>query len=57
LDALMKEHLWPVTLSLGVVTFFTAPKDPRDMIRTAERQMYTVKKAGKNNIRYATFHG
>lgn len=57
LTDLMKDHLWPVTLSVGVVTFFSAPKDPHDMIRNSERLMHTVKNAGKNNIRYATFHG
>lgn len=54
---LMEDHRWPVTLSVGVVTFFSAPKAPRDMIRAAERLMRTVKKAGKNNTRYASYHG
>jgi diguanylate cyclase (GGDEF)-like protein len=54
---LMEDHRWPVTLSVGVVTFFSAPKAPREMIRASERVMRAVKKAGKNNTRYASFHG
>ncbi|MBL0715008.1 MAG: GGDEF domain-containing protein [Desulfosarcina sp.] len=54
---LMKDNRWPVTLSVGVVTFFTAPKLPREMIRASERLMRAVKKAGKNNVLYASFHG
>lgn len=57
LTELMTDNRWPVTLSVGVVTFFTAPKAPREMIRAAERLMRSVKKAGRNNTRYASFHG
>ena len=54
---LMEDNSWPVTLSVGVVTFFSAPKAPREMIRASERLMWAVKKAGKNNTRYASYHG
>ncbi len=54
---LMADNKWPVTLSVGVVTFFSAPKAPREMIRASERLMWAVKKAGKNNTRYASYHG
>ncbi len=57
LTDLMEDHQWPVTLSMGVVTFFSAPKAPREMIRASERLMWTVKKSGKNNTRYASYHG
>lgn len=57
LTGLMEDHHWSVTFSVGVVTFNTAPKAPRDMIRASERVMRAVKKAGKNNTRYAAFHG
>jgi diguanylate cyclase (GGDEF)-like protein len=57
LTDLMEDHRWPVTLSVGVVTFFSAPKAPREMIRASERLMRAVKKAGKNSTRYASFHG
>ena len=54
---LMEDNSWPVTLSVGVVTFFSAPKAPREMIRASERLMWAVKKAGKNSTRYASYHG
>ncbi len=53
----MADNGWQVTFSVGVVTFFSAPKTPREMIRASERLMWAVKKAGKNKIRYASFHG
>ena len=57
LAALMKDHRWPVTFSVGAVTFFAVPQTPREMIQSAEQLMRAVKKAGRNNIRYAAFHG
>jgi diguanylate cyclase (GGDEF)-like protein len=57
LTEVVEDHQWPVTFSVGVVTFFTAPKAPREMIRAAERMMHAVKKAGRNSTRYASFHG
>ena len=53
----MEDNGWRVTFSIGVVTFFSAPKAPREMIRASERLMWAVKKKGKNKIRYASFHG
>ena len=57
LVAMVADHQWPVTFSMGVVTFFSAPRAPREMIRASERLMWAVKKSGKNNTRYASFHG
>ena len=41
---------WPVTFSIGVVTFRTPPENVDSMIRTADGFMYEVKHAGKNSI-------
>ncbi len=57
LAAVMDDNGWQVTFSVGVVTFFSAPKTPREMIRASERLMWAVKKAGKDKIRYASYHG
>ena len=57
LTDVMADNGWRVTFSVGVVTFFSAPRTPREMIRASERLMWAVKKAGKNRIRYASFHG
>ncbi|MDJ0723232.1 MAG: GGDEF domain-containing protein [Desulfobacterales bacterium] len=57
LGRVMEDNGWRVTFSIGVVTFFSAPRTPREMIRASERLMWSVKKAGKNKIRYASYHG
>jgi diguanylate cyclase (GGDEF)-like protein len=46
--AAMRE--WPVTLSIGSVTFDAAPADPRGLIPAAERLMYAVKHNGKDGV-------
>lgn len=46
----MKLNGWPVTFSIGVVTFHTPPGSVNDMIREVDAVMYTVKHSGKNAI-------
>ncbi|MFC1593961.1 diguanylate cyclase, partial [Candidatus Omnitrophota bacterium] len=46
---------WPVTFSIGVVTFTTAPSSVDEMISMADTMMYAAKKAGKNRIEQGTF--
>ena len=41
---------WPVTYSIGLVTFEQPPKSTDDMIGEADRLMYTVKRGSKNNL-------
>lgn len=48
----MKEKSWPVTFSIGVVTFTQVMDTSRDMIKLVDDLMYEVKKSGKNNIRH-----
>jgi len=48
---------WPVTFSIGVMTF-TAPANSVDeVLSMADKLMYSVKTNGKNNICYATHPG
>ena len=52
-DELLKEmnkNKWPVTFSIGVVTFNDVMKTSRDMIKKVDDLMYKVKNSGKNNI-------
>ncbi len=42
---------WPVTFSIGIATFYRAPKSVNEMISEADAVMYDVKKNGKNNIK------
>lgn len=41
---------WPVTLSIGAVTFSTAECSVDEMIKRADKLMYAVKGGGKNGI-------
>jgi diguanylate cyclase (GGDEF)-like protein len=50
LVAAMRQQGWPVTFSIGVVTFATPPESVDAMIRAADGFMYEVKHGGKNRI-------
>ena len=52
---IMKNHGWPVTLSIGVVTFTRPPSTVDETLRKADRMMYAAKNSGKNGIRYEIF--
>lgn len=43
---------WPVTLSVGVVSYTDIPANANDLINLADGLMYSVKKSGKNGVRY-----
>ena len=47
----MHQHGWPVTFSIGGVTFLSQPKNVDEMIKRADEVMYSVKQSGKNRIR------
>jgi diguanylate cyclase (GGDEF)-like protein len=47
---LSQERNWPVTYSIGLVTFEQAPKSTDDMIGEADKLMYSVKRGSKNNL-------
>jgi diguanylate cyclase (GGDEF)-like protein len=48
----MRKHGWPVTLSIGVVTFVSPPSTVDETLRISDRLMYTAKSNGKNSIQY-----
>jgi diguanylate cyclase (GGDEF)-like protein len=43
---------WPVTFSIGVVTFMRPPIDVNEAIRIADSLMYSAKNSGKNTIKF-----
>jgi diguanylate cyclase (GGDEF)-like protein len=45
---------WPVTVSVGVVTFDTPPDSVDDLMRAADDCMYSAKRGGKNALRHTT---
>ena len=51
MDAMQKNR-WPVTLSIGSVTFNNPPDTVDDMLRKADDLMYSAKNRGKNQIVY-----
>jgi len=48
----MQEKEWPVTFSIGAITFIHVTESSRDMVKKVDDLMYEVKKSGKNNIRH-----
>ncbi len=52
LSEAMKGLSFPITFSVGVVTFANPPKDADEMIKITDELMYSVKAMGKNNIKY-----
>ena len=48
----MNDNQWPVTFSIGAVTFSEVMNSSRDMIKQVDDLMYQVKKSGKNNIQH-----
>jgi diguanylate cyclase (GGDEF)-like protein len=51
LTAMRKED-WPVTFSIGVVTFLEAPASVEEMLEHADKAMYRAKRHGKNRVVY-----
>lgn len=47
----MRQHRWPVTFSVGAVTFLSPPENIHAMIKRADEVMYSVKESGKNHLR------
>jgi diguanylate cyclase (GGDEF)-like protein len=46
---------YPVTFSLGMVTYYSQPADAEEVVRNADLAMYEAKKSGKNASRHHIF--
>jgi len=53
--AAMHRNGWPVTFSIGMITWRRPSKKVEDMIRAADHLMYEVKNNGKNEIKHLVF--
>lgn len=53
----MKNRHWPISFSVGLVTFETIPSDIKEAMRISDDLMYSVKNAEKNNVSYKLWHG
>jgi diguanylate cyclase (GGDEF)-like protein len=51
----MHKNEWPVTFSIGVVTFLGPPSTVDEMLKISDGVMYAAKKNGKNAIKYEIF--
>ncbi len=52
---LMQKNGWPVTLSIGAVTFVSPPSTVDEMLKKADNLLYSAKNDGKNKIKYEVF--
>lgn len=55
LNLAMQMHEWPVTFSIGVLTFLDSVGNVDKAIKMADALMYEVKKHGKNNVKFSEF--
>lgn len=51
----MQKNEWPVTFSIGVVTFLGPPSTVDEMLKISDGVMYAAKKTNKNAIKYEIF--
>lgn len=51
----MQKNEWPVTFSIGVVTFLGPPSTVDEMLKISDGVMYAAKKTNKNAIKYKIF--
>jgi GGDEF domain-containing protein len=51
----MQQNNWPVTLSIGVLTCINTPHTAEEVVRIVDDLMYSVKRASKNAIKYASY--
>ncbi|MCC5638684.1 GGDEF domain-containing protein [Nostoc sp. CHAB 5844] len=52
LSSAMQEQNWPVTFSIGAITFIKPPASVTEMIERADNLMYSAKKKGKNLLHH-----
>ncbi|RFA26981.1 hypothetical protein CAI21_15570 [Alkalilimnicola ehrlichii] len=53
----MRQHAWPVTVSIGAMTFMRPPESVEEIVRRTDRLMYRVKASGKNNMLHDIYRG
>ncbi len=51
----MRQHGWPVTFSIGVLTYLSGLMTVDELLKRADNLMYAAKKDGKNAILYSIF--
>ncbi|MBN1540986.1 diguanylate cyclase [candidate division KSB1 bacterium] len=51
----MQNQQWPITFSVGVVACRKLPPTIEALVNAADELMYTIKRNGKNNIKFAVY--
>jgi|SRR3989304_447569 len=51
----MQKNNWPVTISIGALTFIDAPNSSDEAIKMADDLMYSVKSQGKNAAKFSIY--
>jgi diguanylate cyclase (GGDEF)-like protein len=51
----MQEHTWPVSFSIGVVSFESVPESLDQALAASDELMYSIKRSTKNNVIYQTW--
>lgn len=55
LEPIIQKNKWPISLSIGVLTFMDSFCDSEKAISLADQLMYSVKKSTKNDANYAIY--
>ena len=55
LDTAMQANGWTMTFSMGVVTYASPPASVDSLLQIADDLMYSVKRGGKDAVRYAVY--
>jgi diguanylate cyclase (GGDEF)-like protein len=55
LQSVVQKNDWPVSFSIGVVTWDSPPRTVDEMVKRADALMYAVKNDGKNKIKHEVF--
>ncbi|MGE5307735.1 MAG: GGDEF domain-containing protein [Deltaproteobacteria bacterium] len=50
----MQQEEWPVTFSMGVAAFKVPPENVDEIMRRVDSLMYSIKREGKDNIKFET---
>ena len=53
----MRKRQWPITFSMGVVTCRQTPPSVDALVHMADELMYSIKRDGKNAVKYSTYTG
>lgn len=57
LQGAMRDRGWPITLSIGAVTFVHPPADCKEILRRTDALMYESKREGKDQFRHEVVGG